>query len=65
MATGTERFEEHIAVTVQGTDAGAMDYALNRALDAWYNDKPWFHSLQSRVMQQDWSWNGPALDYIE
>lgn len=52
-------------MTMQGTDAGAMDYALNRALDAWYNDKPWFQSLQSRVMQQDWSWNGPALDYIE
>jgi hypothetical protein len=49
----------------QGTDAGALDYALNRAIDAWYNDRAWFHSLQRRVMEQDWSWNRPALDYIE
>lgn len=49
----------------QGTDGGALDYALNRAIDAWYNDRAWFHSLQQRVMEQDWSWNRPAIDYIE
>ncbi|KAG2492408.1 hypothetical protein HYH03_009353 [Edaphochlamys debaryana] len=48
-----------------GTDAGALDYAMNRAIDAWYNDRAWFHSLQQRVMEQDWSWNRPAIDYIE
>ncbi|KXZ44911.1 hypothetical protein GPECTOR_61g864 [Gonium pectorale] len=48
-----------------GTDGGALDYALNRAIDAWYNDRAWFHSLQRRVMEQDWSWNRPAIDYIE
>lgn len=36
----------------QGTDTDALDYALNRAIDAWYNDKPWFRSLQKRVMEQ-------------
>ena len=49
----------------EGTDPGALDYALNRALDAWYNDRAWFRSLQQRVMRQDWSWNKPAIDYIE
>uniref|UniRef100_A0A7S3R3Z4 starch synthase n=1 Tax=Dunaliella tertiolecta TaxID=3047 RepID=A0A7S3R3Z4_DUNTE len=49
----------------EGTDPPALDYALNRAIDAWYNDRPWFHSLQRRVMEQDWSWNRPAMDYIE
>jgi len=49
----------------EGTDPGALDYAMNRAIDAWYNDRAWFHSLQKRVMEQDWSWNRPALDYIE
>ncbi|GLC71233.1 hypothetical protein PLESTF_001092900 [Pleodorina starrii] len=48
-----------------GTDGGALDYALNRAIDAWYNDRSWFRSLQKRVMEQDWSWNRPAIDYIE
>ncbi|EFJ40335.1 hypothetical protein VOLCADRAFT_99865 [Volvox carteri f. nagariensis] len=48
-----------------GTDGGALDYALNRAIDAWYNDRAWFRGLQKRVMEQDWSWNRPAIDYIE
>jgi starch synthase len=48
-----------------GADAGGLDYALNRALDAWYGDRAWMHSLQARVMRQDWSWNKPAIDYIE
>ena len=38
---------------------------MNRAIDAWYNDRAWFHGLQKRIMEQDWSWNRPALDYIE
>ena len=50
---------------VQGTDAGALDSALNRAFDAYWNDRQWFHSLQARVMRQDWSWARPALDYID
>ncbi|GAB4820993.1 hypothetical protein N2152v2_008039, partial [Parachlorella kessleri] len=49
----------------EGTDEGALDYALNRALDAWYNDRAWTRSMQQRVMRQDWSWNKPAIDYIE
>eukprot|EP00951_Prasinocladus_malaysianus_P050023 scaffold676039_cov62-Prasinocladus_malaysianus.AAC.1 len=49
----------------EGTDEGALDYALNRAMDAFYNDRQWFHSLQARCMDQDWSWNRPAQEYIE
>lgn len=48
-----------------GTDTGDLDYALNRGIDAWYNDRAWFRSLQKRVMEQDWSWNRPGVDYIE
>jgi len=48
-----------------GTDNGALDYALNRAIDTFYNDRAWFHGLQARVMDQDWSWNRPAQEYIE
>ncbi|KAK7245860.1 hypothetical protein RIF29_40713 [Crotalaria pallida] len=48
-----------------GADAGGVDYALNRAISAWYEGRDWFNSLCKRVMEQDWSWNRPALDYLE
>ncbi|XP_042388573.1 starch synthase 3, chloroplastic/amyloplastic-like isoform X1 [Zingiber officinale] len=48
-----------------GTDAGAVDYALNRAFSAWFEAREWYSSLCKRVMEQDWSWNRPALDYLE
>ncbi|KAF3451724.1 hypothetical protein FNV43_RR07820 [Rhamnella rubrinervis] len=48
-----------------GADAGGVDYALNRAITAWYEGRDWFNSLCKRVMEQDWSWNRPALDYME
>ncbi|GFS29925.1 starch synthase 3 [Actinidia rufa] len=48
-----------------GADAAGVDYALNRAISAWYNGRDWFNSLCKRVMDQDWSWNRPALDYME
>lgn len=48
-----------------GADAGGVDYALNRAISAWYDGREWFNSLCKCVMEQDWSWNRPALDYLE
>ncbi|XP_015958619.1 soluble starch synthase 3, chloroplastic/amyloplastic [Arachis duranensis] len=48
-----------------GADAGGVDYALNRAISAWYDGRDLFNSLCKRVMEQDWSWNRPALDYLE
>ncbi|KAI4964010.1 hypothetical protein ZWY2020_008488 [Hordeum vulgare] len=47
-----------------GADSNGVDYALNRAIAAWFDARDWFHSLCKRVMEQDWSWNRP-LDYIE
>lgn len=44
----------------EGTDNNALNYGLDRALDAYYNDKAWFHSLGQRNMRQDWSWNRPV-----
>ncbi|KAK2076899.1 hypothetical protein QBZ16_005127 [Prototheca wickerhamii] len=49
----------------EGTDAPGIDYALNRALDAWQNERAWFYELAQRDMRIDWSWTKPALDYIE
>ncbi|KAH7569482.1 hypothetical protein ACOSP7_012903 [Xanthoceras sorbifolium] len=48
-----------------GADSAGVDYALNRAISAWYDTRDWFDSLCKRVMEQDWSWNRPALDYME
>ncbi|XP_051125428.1 starch synthase 3, chloroplastic/amyloplastic [Andrographis paniculata] len=48
-----------------GADEAGVDYALNRAISAWYDGREWFNSLCKRVMEQDWSWNRPALDYLE
>lgn len=49
----------------EGADAGGVDYALNRAISAWYDARDWLNSLCKRVMEQDWSWNRPALEYME
>ncbi|KAG2438870.1 hypothetical protein HYH02_010668 [Chlamydomonas schloesseri] len=49
----------------EGTDFAGMDYALNRALSVWYSDRALWQSLRRRAMTQDWSWNSPALDYVE
>ncbi|KAL8130155.1 hypothetical protein V2J09_019310 [Rumex salicifolius] len=49
----------------EGADASGVDYALNRALSAYFDGREWFQSLCKRVMEQDWSWNRPALDYLE
>lgn len=46
-------------------DAAGLDYALNRALSTWYEKRDWFNLLCKQVMEQDWSWNRPALDYME
>ncbi|KAG5011257.1 hypothetical protein JHK87_019772 [Glycine soja] len=48
-----------------GADALGVDYALNRAISAWYENRHWFNTLCKTVMEQDWSWNRPALDYLE
>lgn len=31
----------------------------------YHNDRPGWEALVCRVMQQDWSWYSPALDYLE
>lgn len=48
-----------------GTDDLAVDYGVHRAIDTFYNDEAWLRKMQARVMDQDWTWNKPALDYIE
>ncbi|KAK9804683.1 hypothetical protein WJX73_010729 [Symbiochloris irregularis] len=49
----------------EGTDAGALDYALNRALSFYYTEREQWSDLVERIMRQDWSWAEPALDYLD
>jgi starch synthase len=49
----------------EGTDAPAIDYALNRALDMFGAHRSEFRGLQQTCMGQDWSWNRPAQEYVE
>lgn len=51
--------------TFDGADSAGVDYALNRAISAYYDGQEWLNSLCKTVMEQDWSWNRPALDYME
>ncbi|KAF6168146.1 hypothetical protein GIB67_011531 [Kingdonia uniflora] len=48
-----------------GADPPGVDYALNRAISMWYDERDRFNFLCKRAMEQDWSWNRPALDYME
>ena len=48
-----------------GVDEGAIDYALDRAISLAYDKPQEFRALQANCMTQDWSWNRPALEYIE
>ncbi|KAL9671884.1 hypothetical protein QQ045_009457 [Rhodiola kirilowii] len=48
-----------------GTDTSDVEHTLNRAISSWYDNREWFNSLRKNVMDQDWSWNRPALEYIE
>jgi starch synthase len=47
-----------------GTDAPALEYGLDRAIAAYYGDRAAWEALRGRCMASDWSWYGPALDYI-
>lgn len=41
-------------LTLLQQDAGAVNYALDRALDLWWNNRSQFHALQETGMRQDW-----------
>ena len=48
-----------------GADYEGIEYAVHRAIDAFYNDRNWWYGTAARgVMEQDWTWARPALDYM-
>ena len=49
----------------EGTGDSDIDFALDRAISLAYDKPSEFRALQANCMTQDWSWNRPALEYIE
>ncbi len=45
-------------------DANALVWAIRRALDAWYNHKDVWLTMQKRVMKKDFSWKSSAKKYV-
>lgn len=55
----------HSALLKILTHTCALTFLPRRAISMYYNDRPGWEALVARIMQQDWSWYSPALDYLE
>jgi len=49
----------------EGTDEASLEYALDRAIQKFYDDRAGFTELARTAMQCDWSWTNPAIDYVD
>ncbi len=47
------------------TDPAALESALDRAIDLWYESPTQFRQLQAQGMNYDYSWNYPGKEYLE
>ena len=47
------------------SDSYALESALDRALNLWYNDRRGFEQLQRQGMAYDYSWNVPGEQYLK
>jgi starch synthase len=47
------------------SDFHAIESAMNRAIDLWYQEPKEFHDLIQQGMSYDYSWNYPGKDYLE
>lgn len=57
---------ERNGFTFTGRDGPAVEHALHRALDAYYEAQGWWRGcLVPRAMAQDWSWSRSAQDYLD
>ncbi|MCT7966696.1 glycogen synthase GlgA [Laspinema sp. D1] len=47
------------------TDHDAVESAMNRAIDLWYESPKEFRELAIQGMEYDYSWNYPGKNYVE
>lgn len=61
---------DHVPETRNGfvfydQDNYALESAMNRAIDLWYQSPDLFKQLQIQGMEYDYSWNHPGKEYLE
>jgi starch synthase len=57
--------EERNGFVFYQLDNYALESALDRAIDLWYNDPKAFQELVHQGMAYDYSWNHPGKEYLE
>jgi starch synthase len=60
----THRPEERNGFVFFQSDNSAIESAMGRAFDLWYQNPQLFQQLAIQGMQYDYSWNNPAEKYI-
>ncbi|MFB2836366.1 glycogen synthase GlgA [Floridanema evergladense] len=56
--------EERNGFVFYQTDNGAIESAIDRAIDLWYKSPEIFRQLMIQGMEYDYSWNHPGAQYI-
>ena len=67
-STEAHKVEQYIITAILFcTSASLVTSGLlgGRALGLWYSEQEEWAALRTTGMQQDWSWSGPAWDYID
>jgi starch synthase len=62
--TSSVPLEERNGFTFDFPDAEGINWALDRALDCWANDRPKWELLMQQGMSKDFSWKHPAGEYV-
>ncbi|MEM7554196.1 MAG: glycogen synthase GlgA [Cyanobacteria bacterium P01_A01_bin.84] len=56
--------EERNGYVFYQSDRNALESALGRAIDLWYEDRQDFQKLARQGMEYDYSWNQPGEEYV-
>ncbi|MFB2879349.1 glycogen synthase GlgA [Floridanema aerugineum] len=56
--------EERNGFVFYQTDNGAIESAIDRAIDLWYKSPKLFRQLMIQGMECDYSWNHPGAQYV-
>jgi len=60
----TKHPEERNGYVFHQTDNYALESAMNRAIQLWYQEPDEFRKLVIQGMEYDYSWNHPVEEYL-